>query len=282
MLVSIIVITRNHGKYLSGCLQSLLGQSYDNFEIIVVDDVSDDNTREIVESLDLGRVKYFRNSEHSGVARSRNFGIGKASGEYIFFTDADCEPVKNWVQEGVACFRENNCEAVEGKTLAEHQNFGASYHFVENIDGGQYQTCNMAYKKKSLVSVGMFNEKYSLAYEDIDLALRVKREGKIVFCKDMLVFHKLVPWSPKHLFLNARRGKYKVLLVKEHDYQKVLTFRILEVNSLIQVLCPFLIPFYYRLKSVDDLLILPVIYARAVLHRLVVWKTAIEEKIFIL
>ena len=132
------------------------------------------------------------------------------------------------------------------------------------------------------MKAGMFNEKYSLAYEDVDLALRVKKKGEIIFCKDMLVFHKLVPWNPKHLLLNAKRAKFKVLLVKEHNYREILTFGILEKNSLIQVLFPFLIPFYFRIQSFRDLFILPIIFGRSVLHRVIVWKTAIEEKYFIL
>ena len=208
MLASVIIITYNHGKYLSNCIQSLLKQSYENLEIIVVDDASKDKTQKIVESFSSKKIKYFQLNRHQGVALSRNFGIKKALGEFVFFTDADCEPLKNWVQEGITCFLENNCDAVEGKTIAENQNFSISNHFVENLNGGQYQTCNMAYKRNSLLKVGMFNAKYSLAYEDIDLALRIKKENKIIFCKDMIVFHKLVPWSSKHLFLNARRAKY--------------------------------------------------------------------------
>lgn len=282
MLVSVIVVTHNHGKYIGNCLESLLYQTFQELEIIVIDDVSVDNTRDIVQSFQSEKIKYFRNSEHKDVAASRNFGVRKASGKYIFFTDADCEPVKHWLQEGVTCFQETNCDAVEGKTLAEHQNFGASCHFVENLSGGQYQTCNMGYKKESLINVGMFNEKYSLAYEDIDLALRVKKKGEIIFCKDMLVFHKLVPWSPKHLLLNAKRAKFKVLLVKEHNYRDILTLGVLEKNMLIQALFPFLIPFYFRIQSFRDLFILPVFFGRSVLHRVIIWKTAIEERYFIL
>ena len=90
----------------------------------------------------------------------RNFAIDKSNSEYIFFTDADCIVTKNWIEEGLN-FLENNVVAVEGKTIAENQNFGASQHFVENIFGDQYQTCNIAYKKK-LLECGMFNQNIKL------------------------------------------------------------------------------------------------------------------------
>ena len=112
MLVSIIIITHNHGNYLGDCLKSLLNQTYENIEIIVVDDASKDNTRKVVESMISKKIKYFHFRKHKGVALSRNFGIENALGEFIFFTDADCEPIKNWVQEGVTCFQEKNCDKI--------------------------------------------------------------------------------------------------------------------------------------------------------------------------
>ena len=111
---------------------------------------------------------------------------------------------------------------MEGKTIVESQNFGVSTHFVENTNGGQYQTCNIAYKKEYLNKINMFNEKYDLAYEDIDLAIRIKKISKIAFNDNMLVLHQLVPWNIKRLILNSRRAKYKVLLIKEHNYNKIL------------------------------------------------------------
>ena len=59
MMVSIIIITHNHGNYLGDCLKSLLNQTYENIEIIVVDDASKDNTRKVVESMISKKIKYF-------------------------------------------------------------------------------------------------------------------------------------------------------------------------------------------------------------------------------
>lgn len=281
-LVSIIVVTRNHGKYINDCINSLLSQSFNDIEIIIIDDASTDNTENNLKYLNSNKLKYFKNISHLNIAKSRNIGIDKSKGKYVFFTDADCIPSKYWVQAAIECFGEYNCLGVEGKTMAEHQNFGASFHFVENITGGQYQTCNIAYKKDILEQVGGFNERYVFAYEDIDLALRIKNLGEIKFCSDMIVFHRLVKWTSIEVIKNAFRANKKVLLVKEHAYRQILKYGILEPNTLIQALFPFLIPLYYRIKSLDDVTILPAIYLRAVLHRLIVWKTAIEERYFIL
>ena len=281
-LASVIIITKNHSSFLKRCLNNLLNQTYNNYEIVIVDDNSSDDTSELVNSFNSNKLNYYLNSEKKGLASLRNFGISKSRGNFIFFTDADCIPTSNWIEQGMKLLSNDEFAGVEGKTIAESQNFGVSTHFVENITGGQYQTCNIAYKKEYLNKINMFNEKYDLAYEDIDLAIRIKKISKIAFNDNMLVLHQLVPWNIKRLILNSRRAKYKVLLIKEHNYNKILKYRILEINSLLQVIFPFLLPFYFRIRSFRDLYILPLMYTRSVIHRLIIWKTAIIEKIFII
>ena len=280
-LVSIIIITKNHSKYLSKCLKSVLNQNYKNIEIILVDHNSSDNTSEIVKSFNSDKIKYFLYKENKGIANVRNFGIRNSKGKLIFFTDSDCIVTKNWIEEGITIFSNDNVEGIEGKTIAENQNFGASEHFVENFLGGQYQTCNIAYKRSTLIEIGMFNENYRIAYEDVDLALRVKKKYTIKFNPEMLVFHQLVKWSIKALICNAFRGGDKVMLVKEHKYKQILKFGILEINSLIVIFFPFLLFFYYRIKSLRDLIIIPIFFLRAIIHRLVIWKAAYNNKILI-
>ena len=280
-LASIIVVTKNHSAYLTKCLNSILNQSYKNFEVIIIDHNSSDNTAEIIKKFKSDKIKYFLNTESKGIASVRNYGVKKSNGNYIFFTDSDCMPAKNWVEEGMQILLNNDVAGVEGKTIAENQNFGVSQHFVENYEGGQYQTCNIAYKRENLIECGMFNEKYRIAYEDLDIAIRIKKKSSIYFNSDMLVFHQLVQWSVKGLMLNAFRAKDKVMLVKEHNYKEILNYRILEINSLILLFFPFLLIFYYRIKNLNDLYILPFMYLRVLIHRLIVWKTALTKRILI-
>ena len=280
-LVSVIIVTKNHSKYLKKCLRSILNQTYKNIEIIIIDHNSSDDTAEIVYSFKTNKVKYFLYKKNKGIADVRNFGIQNSKGEYIFFTDADCIATSNWIEEGINFFLKEDVVGVEGKTVAEYQNYGASEHFVENYLGGQYQTCNMAYKRRILLEFGMFNEKYKTAYEDVDLALRIKKKYSIKFNSNMLIFHQLVKWTLWSLITNALRGKDKVMLVKDHNYQEILKFKILEINSLIIILFPFLLIFYYRIKSFGDLIIIPFFFIRAILHRIIIWKAALENKILI-
>src|SRR5690606_33090966 len=85
---SIIIPTYNRGRILAKTVSTALSQSYRNFEVIIVDDGSTDDTRSVVESIKDDRVRYFpKVNEERGAAR--NFGVQKATGDYVCFLDSD-------------------------------------------------------------------------------------------------------------------------------------------------------------------------------------------------
>lgn len=85
---SIIIPTYNRADFIAKTIQSVLDQTYPNFELLVVDDGSKDNTREVVEAIQDPRVKYFL-KENGERGAARNYGIKRAVGEYITFLDSD-------------------------------------------------------------------------------------------------------------------------------------------------------------------------------------------------
>ncbi|MBR4619317.1 MAG: glycosyltransferase family 2 protein [Bacilli bacterium] len=87
-LVTIIVPVYNSRKYLKRCIDSILGQTYKDFELIIVDDGSVDDSKKIVKSFKDKRIKYIY-SKHFGVSSARNIGIKCASGDFISFIDSD-------------------------------------------------------------------------------------------------------------------------------------------------------------------------------------------------
>lgn len=88
ILFSIIVPTYNRAHLISRSINSIINQNYKNWELIIVDDGSTDNTEEVVDSLNDKRIRYFyKNHEERSIAR--NFGIDKAKGEYLSFLDDD-------------------------------------------------------------------------------------------------------------------------------------------------------------------------------------------------
>ncbi len=88
-LVSIIMPSWNTGKFIGESIQSVLNQTYKNWELIIVDDCSTDNTDEIVASFNDERIRYFRNDKNSGAALTRNRALCEARGEWIAFLDSD-------------------------------------------------------------------------------------------------------------------------------------------------------------------------------------------------
>ena len=79
----------NSEKYIRDSLESVLEQSYSNWELIIVDDCSTDNTVEIIKSFNDERIKFFTNGKNSGAAISRNKGLREAKGKWIAFLDSD-------------------------------------------------------------------------------------------------------------------------------------------------------------------------------------------------
>lgn len=89
-LVSIIMPSYNTAKYIAESIRSILAQTYDNWELLIVDDCSTDNTDEIVTPfLSDERIKYFKNEKNSGAAISRNKALREAEGKWIAFLDSD-------------------------------------------------------------------------------------------------------------------------------------------------------------------------------------------------
>ncbi|MBN1870652.1 MAG: glycosyltransferase family 2 protein [Candidatus Omnitrophica bacterium] len=88
-LVSVVITTHNHVAYIRGCINSVLEQTYKNLEIIVVDDGSTDETKQVLEKyIRGGKIRYFYQS-NSGMSAARNTGLKLAEGSYIKFLDSD-------------------------------------------------------------------------------------------------------------------------------------------------------------------------------------------------
>lgn len=88
-LVSIIMPSWNTGEFITESIQSVLNQTYTNWELIIIDDCSSDDTDQIVESINDERIKYLKNEKNCGAALTRNRGLREARGEWIAFLDSD-------------------------------------------------------------------------------------------------------------------------------------------------------------------------------------------------
>lgn len=111
-LISVIIPLYNSERFIGKCIQSLLNQTYNNCEIIVVDDASTDNSLKVVEGLAKqdARVKVFFGKKYSGVSAVRNFGLANASGEYVCFVDSDDYVSKYYLESLITSLKDTGAD----------------------------------------------------------------------------------------------------------------------------------------------------------------------------
>jgi glycosyltransferase involved in cell wall biosynthesis len=284
--ISVLICVRNAEKYISACIKSILSQTTSSFELIIVDDLSTDNTAEIIKKFGDPRIKYYRNETWLGISKSRNRCIDASSGDFLFFTDADCVVSKDWIEQGLRCLDKPDCLGVEGRIYYVNEGYLPSFsdYVMENKSGNNFMTGNIAYKKSAVTKVGCFNE--ALTYlEDRDLAFRVMKLGKIVFNGDMVVYHPRVTLTPKKLLLTATIPKNRVYLFKRFGDRKFMLGRILFPLNLIKIFCPLCIfgPLLCRrFNDAYDYRLLPFFYIYVISERLQIWEESIKEHVFII
>ena len=101
-LVSIIMPAYNCGRFIKESIDSVLDQTYDTWELLIVDDCSTDNTKAIVSTYDDKRIRYMRNPQNMGAALTRNKALREAKGRYIAFLDADDMWLPNKLEKQLA------------------------------------------------------------------------------------------------------------------------------------------------------------------------------------
>lgn len=106
-LVTVLMCAWNAEKYIAETMRSVLSQTYRNLELIIVDDGSTDNTRQVVAGFDDARIRYFY-KEHSGLADSRNYARSKAQGDYSVIIDADDLIDPSLLEKEIRIFQEND------------------------------------------------------------------------------------------------------------------------------------------------------------------------------
>ena len=113
-LVSIITPTYNSSKFIRDAIESVLMQSYQNWEMLIVDDASSDDTCEIINGFVLSdeRIKLMRRSENGGAAVSRNAAISVANGRYIAFLDSDDVWREEKLERQLELFQKTNASLV--------------------------------------------------------------------------------------------------------------------------------------------------------------------------
>jgi glycosyltransferase involved in cell wall biosynthesis len=217
--VSIIIATYNRSEMIKRNIEAHLRQSYDDYEVIVVDDASSDDTAEFLMELQKKerRIRFFRNNKNLGAAIARNVGIKNARGEMLGFTDDDCYPDKDWIKNALKYF-EPEVSSVNGKTIAVGECDKINIHYHDNLAPGDYCTSNIFYRADVLKEIGGFPVEYCASFrEDSELAFKLLEKGyKIGWAKDAIVYHITREQDLWKFFLSNNKIENDFILYKNH------------------------------------------------------------------
>lgn len=199
--VSVVVPVRNGVPKIERCLQALFEQTLQPYEVIVVDGHSTDSTIEIAGKFPV-LVCY---EDYKTVGGARQVGVEHARGDYVAFTDADCIPQKDWL-ENLVCEFDDGVVGVGGgiknigKGLWEESIALALDTFLGSANSVQDRVlkgkrivksisgCNSIYRKKDIVAVGGFDVRLSIN-EDTELNSRLQQLGTIIYTPDAIIHH---------------------------------------------------------------------------------------------
>jgi GT2 family glycosyltransferase len=241
-LFSVIIPTCHRNEALTRCLASIAAPKQDGLELFSGNStnprqegynayeviVTDDSTATTSEGLLRERFPWAQwvPGPKRGPAANRNHGATKARGDWLVFLDDDCVPEQNFLAAYARAAAVEDCNVLEGMTLAQGHRGTADMECPMNTSGGCLWSCNFAIKRRVFVHVGGFDENFSAAaLEDIDMQTRLSKAGyKIAFVSEACVKHC---WRRrkdiKFLNLSARNMAY---FVKKHpDKRKWLSLR---------------------------------------------------------
>lgn len=229
--VSIIVAAYNGERFIKEALESLLAQTFDNFEIVVVDDGSTDSTAEIVKSFEDERVKYFHKENSGNQAIPRNFGIKKTEGKYIAFCDQDdlWYPTKlekqmerNQKDAGIfitsADIINENGKKI-GERLVPKGYLSPEESFEMLLNENFITACSAIILKKVIEEVGFLNEKLS-GNDDYDLEIRVAKQYGILGISEPLCAWRRSKGSFSHDMSRVFKENQKIFSLLKADNEE--------------------------------------------------------------
>ena len=189
VLFSIVIPTHNREKFIVKTIQSVLSQTYTNFELIIVDDGSTDNTEKVVREIEDQRIQYHQ-KENGERGAARNYGINKAKGDYISFLDSDDLLYTKYLEEANLFIASNNEINIFHQLFEVTNTLGKVIHsanysnnnvFKSLITKGNFMACQGMFLKADFAKSNLFNEDRKLAgSEDYDLWLRISVTTNIV------------------------------------------------------------------------------------------------------
>ena len=254
-LVSIVVLNYNAGKLLLNCIESIKKSSYQNIEILVVDNISSDNSQ-IECKKKFPDIKLIQNDENLGYCGGNNVGIKKAEGEFIIILNPDTIVETNWIDELLNAQKEFGDGLYQPKILSLNeentiQSTGNMLHIFgfgfardkgnkvierkEEIEKVGYASGTCLFTtRKVLDKIGLLDEFLFLYHDDLDLGWRGAQIGiNSFYVPKSKIYHVesySLKWSSKKFYWLERNRKYCLLTHYSKDTYQKMKFSLILVD----------------------------------------------------
>jgi GT2 family glycosyltransferase len=223
--VSVVVCSYNGSRTLTQCLDSLVRLDYPDYEVILVDDGSTDDTAAIAARFP--EVRLVRHDRNEGLSASRNAGLRAATGGIIAYTDSDCFADPDWLTHLVHRLDSTGADAVGGPNLSPDDGWlaaainaspGQPTHVLESDQVAEHVPgCNMAFRRASLEGINGFDPQFLRAGDDVDVCWRLQQAGGwITFAPGGMVWHHRRQTPRSYFRQQSGYGEAEALLRFKH------------------------------------------------------------------
>lgn len=192
MKVSVIIPTYNRADFLKRAIESVLNQTFQDFELIIVDDGSFDKTKEVVDSFNSDKIKYIYQENSGGAAKPKNTGIRMAQGEYIAILDSDDQWLREKLEKQMIFFKKHSEIKVVGCNflingrkeyrIPKYRDLLKRILIADDMGPGSI----MIYKREVFNKLGLFDENLKSG-QDKEMRIRLAQEYKFGFVREPLV-----------------------------------------------------------------------------------------------
>lgn len=249
-MISVVIPAYNAEDTIGHCLSALLDQSLprEAYEIIVVDDGSTDGTRDVVRRYPGARLIEQANQ---GPAAARNLGGREARGDIVLFTDADCQPIRTWIERMSVPFEDQEVVGAKGTYLTRQRALVARFVQIEYEDKYDrmardesidfIDTYAAGYRRDVFLANGGFDTSFPIAsVEDQEFSFRLAAQGhKMVFVPEAQVYHLHADTLTGYLRKKFKIGYWKVLVHRRHPDKMIRdshTPQVLKIQILLTAL----------------------------------------------
>ena len=232
--VSVVLPTYNRALVLTRAIDSVLAQTYDDFEVVIVDDCSTDETAEVVKKYDDERIRYIQHDKNQGACAARNTGIKQSNGQYVAFLDSDDEWDPTKLAKQVACM-ENTSDCVgviytgyrvkrsDSVELGQVPSKRGDIHQAQLAKDWVSPTSAVMVKSECFDVVGMFDTDLA-ARQDYDMWLRLSQYYEFDYVKEPLATLHTDGHDRITTNINSRLDAHQTLIERVRNNTKDLGF----------------------------------------------------------